>query len=123
MSGFDFLYGPILWHARDGHLKPLAQHIEDGGNLDADLRKFLVDYLRGRVKFGRGNRRTFAQIDLEAGVTSTVRFIQSTYGLSRYAAMKRYLAADLSMNPETLKTYMRKADRPRQLRRAARVSK
>jgi|GEM_PF-4690591 len=105
----------LLFDAQIGHLTPLANHIENGGNIDSEMRKFLSAYLRGEVKWKRGTKRTVAQRNREAKcqmLVNGIRKMESIYlerTVSEYEAMKKYIEwYEPQMDPETLKTYMKK---------------
>lgn len=100
-------------HARSGKMDPLAKHIEGGGNLDGQTRDFLAAFLRGDVKFKRGNRRTFAQYNRELKVVDAVQSLQIHEAMvrgargSRARAIAQYLDRHPNMNAETLKGYLK----------------
>lgn len=101
-------------HAMSGNLEPLAQHIESGGNLDRPTREFLAAYLRGEIKFKRGNRRTYFQEAKEQRAVSYVRSLRFHYAVlhgsrgSLARAVRTFLDKHPEMSEETLKTYMKR---------------
>jgi hypothetical protein len=124
--------------AQDGDFRLLADVIEAGYNLDETTRKFLAKYLRGEVKFSRGNRRTFAAKMEDARVLSLVRRLEENEGEVKRAAnrlglkYKRrgsnrlYLDLFPNVNSDTLRSQLKRAraeKRRTRKRRINRVSK
>ncbi|HDR28859.1 hypothetical protein [Rhodovulum sp.] len=107
----DFAIIDILWRAMDGEVEPMAKHIEAGGDLPPDFRAFLAAHLRNELPKRPGNKRTFSQVQMEAGIVSQIRYIMRIMGCSAYKAQKLYLQMHPSMNEETLKTYWKKSRR------------
>lgn len=52
----------VVYAARSGELEPLAKYLEDGGYMTEEIQEFLVAYLRGEIKWKRGNKRTYSQV-------------------------------------------------------------
>jgi hypothetical protein len=86
--------------------------------LDEEMRAVLLAILRGDLRFGKGNRRTFAQMqrDRDAALDITLAIIA---GLSPAQAREAWLDANPNVSAETLKGMLRRAARERIGRREA----
>ena len=101
---------PALHKAEMGVREPLAKYIEEGGKLGDDTRVWLAKFLRGEAPaLKRGNKRTEAQILADAKLLMTIRRLQEEYGLSEYAARKKYVDENENLNDETVKSQIRRA--------------
>ncbi len=104
--------GDPVAHAWTGDFEPLAKHIEAGGELNEEMRGVLVAILRGSLRFAKGHRRTFAQIQLDRDAALDI----SSYmlaGLSRPQAVRTWLDANPNLNAAILKEMLRRAVRDR----------
>lgn len=114
----DIVLVSILAHAESGDLRPLADHIEGGGNLDDATREFVAAYLRGEIKHVRGNKRTWAQVQKESRVIRELHMIafqmllNEQENLSERQVIETYLnrhAEDTKpLNDNTLRGYVKK---------------
>jgi hypothetical protein len=78
----------LLLHAEGGEIEPLAKHIEEGGALGPDTRKWLADHLRGRHPKKPGIKRLWSQVEREMKVASHIRHIQDQWWI--YDAINKY---------------------------------
>jgi hypothetical protein len=79
----------VLMHVESGEIEPLAKHIEKGGGLGPDLRRWLADHLRGKNHPKKqGVKRLWSQIQLEMRVADHVRYIQNEQWL--YDAVEKF---------------------------------
>lgn len=108
---FDLALIKLTAPAYSGDIEPLAKHIETGGNLDGQTRKFLAAFLRGEIKY---SRRKFSQRMKELQVVFEVRNLQKYYaGVngsrgSRNRAIVHYLESHDEMKEDTLKDYLKR---------------
>jgi hypothetical protein len=104
----------LVLHAQSGDLRPLADHIENGGAIDGNIRQFLAQYLRGEVQWKPGNKRTWGQVKMESRVIrelQTIAFMMLLEGnekVSEYAVKQAFLARNEDMNENTLSGYIKK---------------
>lgn len=89
MEMFDLDEFDVLAHASGGEIEPLAKHIERGGALGPDLRRWLADHLRGKHPKKRGNKRLWSQVEREMRVVGLVRSIQHYQGKTILELRKR----------------------------------
>lgn len=102
----------LRWAKHRGVTEPLAAYIEQGGEVGLETRRWLAAYLRGSAPKGpRGNKRTPAQVKADATTLREILEIQSSSGASFEAAKRIYLDRHLDMNPETLKSCLKRARR------------
>jgi hypothetical protein len=105
MEILDLAEVNVMAHAESGELEPLIKHIESGGALGPDLRKWLAEHLRGKHPKKNGNKRVWSQVEHEMKVLRHIRHIQreqwlydtvNNYGLEycreQLADMDKYLA-------------------------------
>lgn len=113
----------ITLRADSGEFEPLAKHLESGAELTLCMREFLAAHLRGEVRFNRGRRATFAQEQLDRQVSDDVKLYGELLNVTAGEARDRYLDAHPNMNPETLRSILKRhrAGKPREARRLARV--
>lgn len=113
----DFATLAVLAHAKSGDIRPLAKHIEDGGYICPETRLFLARYLRGKLRYRPGNRRTYSQVEREATLASTILYLRRQMGretgegfklASEYAAIEAYLKLDETANRATLRSLLRR---------------
>lgn len=93
-----------LEDARIGHFEPLAKHLENGGEVDALTRQFLAAYLRGEIKFPRGQRRMPAKVQQDIQFAIRVDAIMLWKRCNRSRAIKIFLDLNPTVNEETLKS-------------------
>lgn len=104
----------IVGALHDGDGKPLADHLDGGGELFEDQREALIKYLRGELplKRRRGRPRTFAQKQREISIRYNIRFLQRDFAMrdgsrgSLQKAYEAYLDHDPTIGPETLRNYV-----------------
>ncbi len=107
----------VTEHAYSGDAKPLAKHIQAGGELSPCMREFLVSHLRGEIRLGPGRRRTFEQKQRDRNIGEDVRFYQEVLEVSRAKAIERYLDDNPDVNRDTLKSILMRYDADGQLAR------
>lgn len=107
---------PALSEAKMGIREPLAKYIEDGGELGPETRVWLAKFLRGEAPaLQAGNKRTRAQIQADAKLLIAIKRLQEQYGLTEYAARKKYLENNEGLNDETIKTAIKRAKKDPQV--------
>jgi Mn-containing catalase len=99
----------VFNRAQSGELEPFAAYIEKGGRLTPDMRYFLAAYLRGKIKFKKGNRRTIDAIVRDHQRLRRLRSMMEEHGLGKSKAITS-LAAELSESESTLKSQVEKAE-------------
>lgn len=105
--------GKLVQDARDGIREPLAQHIEEGGEITGAMRKYLTAYLRGEkgIKGKPGQR---SQTDLEKRYVREVdnaHLYQAMIGDvrgSRERAIREVLARYPNLTDGALRKYLKK---------------
>lgn len=103
-------------HAWSGNFEPLAKYIEAGGELNEQQREFLVALLRDKIRFKRGNRRTFVQKLRDTDAALAIRLAQIG-GLTRSQAVRSWLDCNPGVSEETLKKMLQRAARDARYRR------
>ena len=107
---------PALSDAKMGIREPLAKYIEDGGELGTETRVWLAKFLRGEAPVLKvGNKRTRTQIQADAELLIAIEGLQEKYGLTEYAARKKYLENNESLNDETIKSAIKRAKKDPQV--------
>lgn len=107
---------PALSEAKMGIREPLAKYIEDGGELGAETRVWLAKFLRGEAPVLKvGNKRTKAQVKADAELLIAIERLQAEFGLTEYAARKKYLEINKDANGDTIKTATRRAKKDPQV--------
>lgn len=114
-----------ILQAYSGNFEPLARYLEAGGELKGGMREFLIALLRDQIRFKRGNRRTFAQRQLDRQIGEEISLFEDALGLGRSEAIRRYLDQHPTMNSETLKSILRRhaRDHEEALRRVEQLPK
>jgi hypothetical protein len=100
--------GPELCHAMTGNFEPLARHIESGGRISPGMRKFLAEHLRGEFPRQPGNKRTYAQMEMESRILTQISLIQILEGVTENKALSILLDRKPDLNRDTVKGYIRK---------------
>ena len=103
-------------HAWSGDFERLARHIENGGEVDDEMRAVLVAILRKELRFPRGIRRGFAQIQTDRDAALYIRQAKMA-GLPRSKAIESWLDANPNMSAATLKKMLQRAARDRNQRK------
>lgn len=122
MSGSDIKIIDIELHLIHHEFGPLAEWIEQGGDLTPRMRMYLVDLLRGNIEKGpRGRKRTLKQESREMAAASYLMKIEEClllenggkdYKGRKTKALER-AAEELGISTESMKLY---AKRERELR-------
>ena len=107
--------GLVAW-AEGGDMKPLIEHIENGGEIESIIREFLVRHLRGEVgkrgKTGkkRGPKPKKATLDRKRDIAMDIFMLMKHDGIKRSEAKKAYLERYPDLNEETLDGFLRELD-------------
>lgn len=102
----------VFGRAIDGDLEPLARHIEQGGDLDPVVRKWLAAHLRGETARTPGLKRTTGQQVREAKVLAALFFLQEIEEEARgkrgarARAIRALLDCSPSLTERTVKRYL-----------------
>ena len=97
--------------AQDGNPIPLANLVEATGQLATkEARAFVASALKGE-KQKTGSKRTIAQQAKELAILGMIREIQRERNCGEHTAREVFLDrhSDICDNPETLRTYIRRA--------------
>ena len=97
----------IKAHARDGNFQPLADYLENGGDLSPEYREVVVRALRGQFKKPPHRARTWAQIKAEEEVITRLQWllaeaIVNGESMTRNKLVERYLQEDPEASKATV---------------------
>jgi hypothetical protein len=94
--------------AWSGELEPLVRAIEDGKILTEEASEFLCLYLRGEIKWPRGNKRTYSQILRDQNLAFEIELMAASRNLSKEQAICEYCDAT-GANFETVRSAIKRA--------------
>lgn len=101
-----------LISARNGDFRKLAKHIEDGGEINYAIRKWLVKYLRGELSLPRKGSWDQHCTEIKWRHEINMERLNSLHSeekmITEYRAIKNVLDRHPKMNEETLKGYVKK---------------
>ncbi len=101
----------VFTRAQAGELEPLAAFLEEGYQLDPNLREWLVAYLRGKIKWPPGKRISVDQIKADVQLAIEIKRLIEKYDFKQSDAISLYLDNNPDVNSETLKKQLKRGKR------------
>lgn len=99
----------VFNRAQAGEFEPFAKYIERGYALNGEMRLWLAAFLRGELKWKKGNRRTMGQMSADIRVLKVIENLMSENGGKQRRAIDSYLDENPNVNIETLRKQLKRA--------------
>lgn len=101
----------VVSAAWTGEVEPLAKAISEGKQLTEEAGEFLTLFLRGEIKWRRGNKRTFSQFRRDKDILFTIQALAYFQDVTIEQAIHEYCSRN-DTNYETVRSAMKRANSP-----------